>query len=281
VAVRIVTDSTAGLRPESAAAQRITVIPIGVSWGATNGREGVDIGPSDVLQALRDRRKVSTSQPPPLAFVEAYAGPAMAEPGTDIVSIHLSGELSGTVAAAELAAQYAAGRVVVVDSRLVSAGLAFVVEAAVAAANSGADAEQVAEAARQAAAATSVFFCVEDLNALKAGGRIGPASARLGTALAVKPILRLKDGEIVTDSFVRTTRRAMERLCELAGKTPRPARAAVVHLGAPERAAQLAGMVSEVLGGQDVPVGEVSAAIAAHTGEGVLGVAVMSDAPVA
>jgi len=158
---------------------------------------------------------------------------------------------------------------------LVSAGLVFVVEAAVAAAQLGMDAPQVVEVARRTAAATSVLFCVDDLSALRAGGRIGPASARLGTALAVKPILRVTDGEIVVESFVRTSRRAVERLAELAGEVPRPARAAVVHLGVPERAAQLAALISRALGTDDVPIAEVSAAIAAHTGEGVVGFAVI------
>src|SRR5690242_11232461 len=124
-AVRIVTDSTAGLSPETVAAEGISVIPIGVSLGTRSGLEGIDIGSREVLEALRGGQKIVTSQPSPAAFIDAYA-----DGSADIVSIHLSGELSGTVGVAELAAAEAPGRVLVVDSRLVSAGLALVVLAA-------------------------------------------------------------------------------------------------------------------------------------------------------
>lgn len=271
-AVRVVTDSTAGLTPGSAAAAGITVIPIGVNLGTRSGLEGVDVGPADVLAALRERQRITTSQPPPGAFVEAYS-----DPSTDVVSIHLSGDLSGTVAAAEGAAAQADCRVEVVDSRLVSAGLGFVVEAAARAARTGAGIDEVVTVAREVAERTSVLFCVDDLDALKAGGRIGPASARLGTALAVKPILRVKGGEIVVEQFVRTSRRALERLVEIAAEIPDVSRATVVHLGAAERAAQLATSLSERLGLVDVPVAEASAAISAHAGEGVVGFAVSSS----
>jgi fatty acid-binding protein DegV len=99
----------------------------------------------------------------------------------------------------------------------------------------------------------------------------------LGTALSVKPILRVRGGEIVVDQFVRTSRRAVERLVEIVGDLSGVTRATVVHLGATERAARLASLLKERVGLDDVPITEASAAISAHTGEGVVGLAVLTD----
>jgi DegV family protein with EDD domain len=280
-AVRVVTDSTAGLSPEFAADYDVAVIPITVTLGARSGLEGVDVSSADVLEALRAKVRIGTSQPTPSAFAEVYAALAAgSEDGAgdspcEIVSIHLSAELSGTVASAEQVGAESDVPVHVVDSRLVSAGLGFAVEAAAHAARAGGSAAEVVGAAMRAAAATSVYFCVDDLEVLRAGGRIGPASAKIGTVFAVKPLLRIRDGVIEVEQLVRTTRKAMDRLAELAAEVASPSRASVVHLGAPDRAAALAEQLRSSLGLESVPVCEASAAVAAHTGEGVVGVAVL------
>ena len=159
------------------------------------------------------------------------------------MSIHLSAELSGTWDAARLAASQVGEHIVtVVDSRSAAMGSGFAVLAAARAAAAGADAAAVAEAARRTAAATRTFFVVDTLEHLRRGGRIGPAAALLGSALAVKPVLHVLDGKVVPLEKVRTSARALNRLVqrvveEVGGA---PVSLAVHHLAAPEKAERLA-----------------------------------------
>jgi DegV family protein with EDD domain len=123
-----------------------------------------------------------------------------------------------------------------------------------------------------------MFFCVETLDHLRRGGRIGAAAALVGTALAVKPLLHVDDGRIVPLEKVRTMGRAIARLVDLAASAAGsgPVGLAVHHLAAPERAAELATMLDDrVPGSTGCLISEVGAVIGAHTGPGVLGVVVL------
>src|SRR5436305_767891 len=233
--VAVVTDSTAGLPPELVAAHRLTVVPLSVTIAGVTGREGLDVAPADVAKALVARPvSVTTSRPSPGEFAAVYDR-LLAEGAAAIVSVHLSSKLSGTCEAARVAAAGHPVRVAVVDSQSSGLGLGF---CALAAAGAGALAAAVA-AARAAVARTSTFFYVDTLEYLRRGGRIGAASALLGTALSVKPILRMVDGEIVVRDKVRTASRALTRLADLAveaaggaARATCPAGAAAGALGA-------------------------------------------------
>ncbi len=270
--VRVVTDSSAGLSPELLAAHRIGVVPLAITTGPKVGLEGIDVTQADVLAALSSRTpRLSTSQPSATAFAAAWA------PGFPVVSIHLSAALSGTTDVARATARGTPGEVRVVDSRSIAMGLGFVVLAAAREAERGGDAEAVEGSARTAAERTSVLFCLETLEFLRIGGRIGAASALLGAALSVKPILHLVDGAIAVRERVRTTSRAVVRIGELAENAVGAGRAelAVVHLDAPGRALAVARHLRERLPHcEHLGVSEVSAVVAAHTGPGVLGIAV-------
>lgn len=270
--VRVVTDSSSALTPEIAAAQRIEIVPLAVTAGAKTGLEGVDVTAADLLVALSARHpKLSTSQPTPAAFAATYQGPA------PIVSVHLSGGLSGTCDVARAAARDASAQVRVVDSRSIAMGLGFVALAAARCAGDGGDVDEVEAAALEAVQRTTVLFCVDTLEFLRRGGRIGAASALLGAALSVKPLLQLVEGSIAVRERVRTTSRAVTRLGELAENAVRAGTAdlAVMHLDAPGRAQALADRLHERLPHcGPIGVSEVGAVIGAHTGPGVLGVAV-------
>ena len=169
-----------------------------------------------------------------------------------LVSIHLSGELSGTSDAARLAAsQVGEHLVTVVDSRSAAMGCGFAVLAAARSAAAGADAAEVAEAARRTAARDATFFVVDTLEHLRRGGRIGAAAAILGSALAVKPVLHVKDGRVVPLEKVRTAARANSRLVQRAVEAAGdgPVSVAVHHLAAAERAERLAAELRERLPG--------------------------------
>lgn len=310
--VAIVTDSTASL-PEGAAERwGIGVVPLDVVVDGVRHVEGVDLTPGDLLAALTANVKVSTSQPPPAAFASAYDR-AAASGAREIVSIHLSGDLSGTVRAAQLAAEASPVPVHVVDSRAVAMALGFaVLDAArfsvgpppapnepapaagpVAAARAwwrarGRDeprlpsGAEVAERGRAVAGSTRVWFLVDSLDHLRRGGRLSIPAAAIGIVLGLRPILTLDDGRIEVIEKVRTRRAARDRLVALAVAeiARRPlARAAVHHLGQEELATTLASELVAAAGDHltETAVCESSAVLAAHAGPGLLAI-VVSDA---
>jgi DegV family protein with EDD domain len=278
VSVAVVTDSTAYLPPELTEGYGIHVVPLYVVLPGRSGREGFDVGPADVARTLALRgQMVSTSRPTPGDFVAAYRRALNA--GADrLVSIHLSAELSGTSDAARLAASQVGEHIVtVVDSRSAAMGCGFAVLAAARSAAAGADAGEVAETARRTAAQTSMFFVVDTLEHLRRGGRIGAAAAVLGSALAVKPVLHVKDGQVVPLEKVRTAARAFNRLVQRAvdAAGDGPVSVAVHHLAAAERADRLAAELRQRLPAlRELHVSELGAAIGAHVGPGAVGVVI-------
>ncbi|MHA6630836.1 DegV family protein [Pseudonocardia sichuanensis] len=277
--VAVVTDSTAYL-PEGVAQQRgIRVVALEVRLGERVGREGVDIDAAELSAALADRHlEVQTSRPTPAEFAACFR--AALDGGADeVVSVHLSRELSGTWDAARMAAdEVAPGRVHVVDSRSTAMGLGFAVLAAADAAEAGAHGVDVVAAAESVAARCRLYFSVDTLDRLRRGGRIGAAAALFGTALAVKPLLHVAQGRIVPLEKVRTSARAAQRLVDLAARAAGdgPCDLAVHHLGAAARAEELAVRLRERLPqAARLLVSEVGAVIGAHVGPGLLGVVVV------
>ncbi|MGY2874267.1 DegV family protein with EDD domain [Marmoricola sp. URHA0025 HA25] len=279
--VALVTDSTASLPAELVAARDITVVPLQVVIGATSYDEGVQGGatPEMLADALRAWTPVSTSRPNPHEMLEVYERLA-AEGATEIVSIHLSGELSGTVESAQLAARKAPVPVLAVDSRQVGMGTGFAVLSAADARDEGADAGAIAAAARRRVSVTTSLFYVDTLEYLRRGGRVGAAAALVGSALAVKPILRIDDGRVVPYERVRTAGKALGRLEELAVDSAGSAKVdvAVAHLANDDRAATLAERLGDRLAdgleGRPVHVGEIGAVLGAHVGPGMVAVTV-------
>ncbi|MGZ4429823.1 MAG: DegV family protein, partial [Nocardioidaceae bacterium] len=215
--VALVTDSTALLSPAVAEARGVTVVPLQVVVGAKAYDEGVDAEatPETIAAALREWTPVSTSRPTPAVFLEAYEAAAAA--GAEaVVSIHLSGDVSGTYESAQLAARDASIPVRTLDTRQLGMAVGFAVLAAADVADAGGTAEQVLAAARDRAAAATSLFYVDTLEYLRRGGRIGAAAALVGSALSVKPLLKIVDGRIGPLEKVRTASRALARLEELA-----------------------------------------------------------------
>jgi DegV family protein with EDD domain len=277
VKVAVVTDSTAYLPDGVAARYDVAVVPLHVVLGGWSGKETLEVSPADVASALGERRvQVSTSRPTPGQFAAAYR----ATGASQVVSVHLSSKLSGTADSARLAAQHVAAdgiEVRVVDSKSVAMGLGFPVIAAAEAAASGDDLTSVESMAVRAAVSTTSFFYVDTLEHLRRGGRVTAASAFVGTALAVKPLLVMKDGEIMLLEKVRTFSKALLRLEELVLEAAGdgPVDVAVHHLAAPARASLLADELEKTLPGlRTLYLSEVGAVVGAHVGPGLLGVAV-------
>ncbi len=276
----IVTDSTASLPEEIAEARGIVVVPLQVVIGATSYDEGVGgATPELVAEALREFRPVSTSRPAPEVLRATYERVA-AEGASEIVSVHLSGEMSGTLESAQLAAREAPLPVHTVDTRQVGIAAGFAVLAAADVLDAGGSAAEAAEAARTRADATTSLFYVDTLEYLRRGGRIGAAAALLGGALAVKPLLTIDQGRVATLEKVRTANRALARLEELAvaAAGEEQVDVGVAHLAAHDRAVQLTERLSSRLGenlaGREIHCGEVGAVLGAHVGPGMLAVCV-------
>lgn len=275
-AVAVVTDSTAYLPPDLA--RKLTIVPLTVVVNGTPGLEMVDVDAEQLAQALLSRRPVSTSRPAPEEFASVYR--RLLDGGaTGVLSVHLSASLSGTYDSAKSAASGFDGRVEVVDSRSTGMGLGFPALAAAEAAAQGQDLARVRAEALAAVDRTTTLFYVDTLEFLRRGGRIGAASALLGTALAVKPILiTSEDGVVVVRDRVRTASRALSRLVDLAVEAAAESTVdiAVHHLAAPDRAETLAGRLKDRLGDRLRAgyLSEVGAVVGAHVGPGTVGVSV-------
>jgi DegV family protein with EDD domain len=276
----VVTDSTASLPPDLADEHGIEVVPLQVVIGAQAYDEGAEgATPELVAQALRDFVPVSTSRPSPAVLAEVYERLARAG-AEEIVSIHLSGEMSGTFESSQLAARQVGVPVHCVDSRQVGVATGFAAVSAAEALRAGASGAEAADAARARAAGASSLFYVDTLEYLRRGGRIGAAAAILGGALSVKPLLCIEEGKVVNLERVRTAGRALSRLEDLAVEAAgeSPVDVCVAHLANPDRAAALAERLSVRLAGsldgREVWCAELGAVLGAHVGPGMVAVCV-------
>lgn len=276
--VRVVTDSTAYLPVDLVERHRIEVVPLHVVVAGQERVEGQDITADEVATALRQYTIVTTSRPNPAVFADLYARLA-ADGATCIVSVHLSSQMSGTCDAARLAARDAPVPVEVIDSETIGMAMGFAVIEGAERAARGADCDIVVEAVRDRLGPSTVTFYVHTLEHLRRGGRIGAASALLGSALAIKPILAVRGGRIVPLEKVRTSARAIARLEALvlaqAAEAGVAVDIAVHHLDAADRAEAIAAKLREKLhGARTIRVVELGAVVGAHVGPGTVAVAV-------
>jgi len=279
MAVAVVTDTTHYMPREVVEAQGIHLVSLYVNW--PDGRQLRESGMPD-FDAFYDELRSSpdlptTSQPSVGDFLAVYE--PLLERGEDIVSVHLSGALSGTVASAEQARAHLVergidgGRIVVLDSNTGCAGHGQVALAACAAVRAGASAAGAAEAGRRCREGVELLFAVDTLEFLRRGGRIGAASAYLGTALKIKPILTF-EGELKPVARVRTASRALDHLAgRLAERRDAGCDAFFVqHIQAPEQAERMAERGREIFGGEPEFVSELGPVIGTHAGPGLIGV---------
>ncbi|WP_068401165.1 DegV family protein [Kribbia dieselivorans] len=278
----IVTDSTACLPVDMAAAAEVTVVPLHVVVDGVDHREGIDVSNAEVAEALRRGAKVTTSQPSPEELEQAYT--QLADEGyQDVVSVHISGGLSGTVGSAEQVARRVPINVHVVDSGTLGMAMGYpVLRAAALAARGEEDAEVIAEQARWECASSYAAFYVDTLEYLGKGGRIGKAAVFMGTALSIKPLLVVRNGVLAPLERVRTASKALTRLVERAVDVTQdlPVWASTVdiavhHFDAADRARTMLDMLNEQVPRQGHrQVVEIGAVVGAHTGPGIVAVAI-------
>ena len=278
MSIAVVTDSTACLTPAMVADSGVIVVPIHVLIDGRNHLDGVDINSGEVATALVRGASVSTAKPTPQQFLDAYT--AAADAGAkEILSVHVSSALSGTYDSARLAARDSPVPVTVLDKHSIAMRLGFAAMSAASDAPRGVTV--AAEAARRSADNSQVLFYVDTLEFLRRGGRIGTASAWLGGALRVKPLLHVVDGQVAPLEKARTANRALARLTDLAVEAAgdRPVRVAVQHLHAVDRAQSVASRLQDTLH-CEVVVGEVTAVMGVHVGPGVVAITIApADSP--
>jgi len=275
--VAVVTDSGANLPVKAQDQYGIHIVPLKVIFEDQTLRDGVDVEPSRFYELLEAASELpTTSQPSTGDFFEVYSG--LSEDAYAIVSIHLSELLSGTIKSA-LAARELVNHVPieVIDSRSASLGLGFVVLAAARAARLGKSLPEVVAAAQQLIPKINVIFVVDTLKYLHMGGRIGGASAMLGTALNIKPLLHLCDGEVNPLERVRSKCKATERMLEIMAQRLQEERsngvlhAAVAHADRADEALELKQQVLSRFQPAELYLTELTPAIGTHVGPGTLG----------
>jgi DegV family protein with EDD domain len=273
--VGVVTDSTSSIPPAQAAQWGITVVPMQIQIGKQIRAEPAV--PKDILvRALEQDMRVTTAPPDPAGFAWAYQD--LANRGADeIVSVHISGKQSKTTEVAEKAAAQSPVPVHVVDSQTTGMSLGYAVLAAARVAGAGGGARRVMDClARRLEHATELIY-VDTLEYLRRGGRIGAATAMLGSALSLKPLLTMVNGRVAPLERVLGADRALRRLVDAAVRkaADRQVDFAIEHFGARERAdTVLSRLRSRLPSVREVTLTEVSSTIGVHVGPGAVGISI-------
>lgn len=270
--VAVVTDTTQYLPAELVERAGIHLVSLYVNWPDGQQRES-EMGSFDAFyERLRAAKDLPTTSQPSVGDFLAVYEPLLAQ-GFDIVSLHLSGGISGTVQSARQAAdQLDAGRVRVVDSTTACGGLGLMALAAAAGATAGEGVEACLARAQRARDALKLWFAIDTLEFLVRGGRIGKAQGMVGSALKIKPILSV-ESEITPVERVRTSARAFDRLVELLRTLRAEGSDAwvVQHIQAHDQAQRLVDAGREIFGAEPAFVSEIGPVIGAHVGPGLLG----------
>ena len=272
--IKIVTDSSADIPAELAQKMGITIVPLYVRFGDNIYRERVTITDEEFYDKLVNGAvHPVTIQPSPQDFVEVYK--KMASEADAIISIHISSKLSGTHNSALLAKNMLenAYPITVIDSQAVSMSLGLIVLMAAEAAQKGKDLDEILTMVTNAIPKTYLFGLLDTLKYLLLGGRIGKAKALVGSLLGVKPILALKEGEVVPSGQARNRAKGIDRLLDDLKKIPDVADIAVMHSTTPEDAQKLATQISSIVKNVPVRIVRLGTTLGVHVGPGALLVA--------
>ena len=270
--VRIVTDSTADLSPDQQRAAGITVVPLNVHFGDEVFRDRVDLSGEEFFRKLRAAAQLPrTSQPSVGVFEEVFRG--LTAGGDEVVAILLSSKLSGTYNSALLAAQSVApDRIDVIDSLSASMALGSIALEAAKPAAGGAGREAVTERVRGLVPKARILCAIDTLTYLERGGRIGKARALLGSLLNFKPLITLRDGEVVPLGRARGRPQMLDRLVELLRRDGPVTNITVLHGAAEPEAEHLRARLAPDYPQVPITVTEIGPVLATHTGPGVIGI---------
>jgi DegV family protein with EDD domain len=271
--IRIVTDSTADLPQSIVTEYDIAVIPVHINIAGQSYLDGVELSRDEFYDRLPDYDPLPTTSSPGLGtFVQTYE--RLADEGaSEILSIHISAQLSGVMNTATAAAQTTdAVPVTVFDSRQLTLGTGFLAVTAAQAAAAGRSMGEIVNLLEDQVSRTHSFALLDTLKYLRRGGRLTRFQSGVGTLLRIKPLLGVHDGEMTMER-VRTRRRAVERLVSLLSRLCPVEKLALIHAHAPERAEALRHQIHHLLPEEDgLLLAEVTPAIGTHVGPGSVGV---------
>ncbi len=272
--VKVITDSTADLPPALAEELGITVVPLNVHFGTEVYRDGVEITADEFYRRLVTASRLpTTSQPTPGDFLSAYD--EMGQTTDEILSVHISAKLSGTMNSATQALEEYGGacRIEIIDSLQGSMGLGMLAIAAAEAARRGDSLDDVVTETRATISKVGFIGLLDTLEYLEKGGRIGKAQAFMGSLLRIKPLLTIRDGEAHPLERARTRAKGVDRMCELVQAEMPLKDLAVVYTTTPDEARALAQRLQPHLPQGEVILSQVGPVVGTYLGPGVLGVA--------
>ena len=277
--IKIVTDSTADLSEELLRKYHISVLPLSISIDGTVYRDRFDIQPDEFIEKMESAAELPKSSQPPLgAFIELYE--ELTADGSEVISIHLSSELSGTYQTAVSASNMVGGNITVIDSMYISKGLGFQVVRAALLAEEGMTAEAIVKDLENLRDRTSLYVTIDHFDNLIKGGRIGRGKALLGSLLKVKPIARLEDGIYTPEKNVRSSSQLIryltgQFLSAVKGRTVQAI--GIAHADALDLAHRLKDSLLEHIPGIDIDIDYTTPIISVHTGKGAIGFTFYTD----
>lgn len=273
--LKIVMDSAGDLPAGWADEYAIDIIPINIHFGERTYLQGVDLGNRDFYR-LADESGVipKTSQPSPQQFIDFYR--KIAQPGDEIISVHVTAKLSGTFDSAQMAAQDLAGQYQVypVDSASGSAAMGYMCREARLLERSGTAVKDIVASLEKIASQVSIVLTLDTLEYARRSGRVKALQAAMASLLNVKPVIYLREGVLELGDRVRTRRKALDYIVEQMSRrvSTRLVNAAVIHSEDPQAAQVLAEQVRKVLNCKELILTELSIGIAANLGPGTVGV---------
>ncbi len=275
--IHVVTDSGSDLPKDVRERFGISVVPLTIQFGDDIYRDGVDMQVDEFYERLRTGDTLpSTCQPSPADFVKVYE--SIAEAGDTIISVHLSSKLSGTYQSSVLAASMLPDiDIVSIDTLSASMGIGLAAIAAAEAVKQEKPKDEVIAVTERAVEQLGVYFMVDTLEFLKRNGRIGRASALMGTLLNIKPILTLQDGVVTPFEKARGKAKALKRISEAIAQyseehTGKKLRFGITHAAALDDAEKIAAEIKEQFPVHDIVIGPIGPTIGVHVGPGTLAV---------
>ncbi len=271
--VKIVTDSTVDFSLERLKEQGVHIVPLSIQMNGKSYLDRIEISPTEFMEKMKLSNELPKSSQPSIGtFIDLYN--KLGEDGSEIISIHMTGGMSGTVQTAQLAAEMSTSKVTVVDSKFISRALYFQVSEAAKLAKEGKSVKEIVNRLSEIRQATKLFVVVDTLENLVKGGRIGKAKAFIGSLLNIKPIATLIDGELTPVSKARSHAQVVKFLVkqfteDVKGKTIKGI--GLAHADGKELALKLKEQLVNLFDSLDIQIIETTPVISTHTGPGAIG----------
>ena len=276
--IHIVTDSTSDLDPELANQYGITIVPLNVHFGNQTYKDGIDINTDDFFRKLTTGPDFpSTSQPSVGEFVNVYE--KLGEKNDQILSIHISRKLSGTINSAELAAKQVGKNIIVsvIDTKQCSITIGFIALAAAKAAKANKSINEILEIINSTSMRSHVFVLLDTLEYLEKGGRIGKAKSLMGSLLKIKPMLRITDGEVDEFGKARSQSSGLIKLEQAIQSLGKIQDIGIIYSTNKEVALEFSNTLKAMLPNGPTPlIARVGPVIGTHAGPNMIGVAAIT-----